>query len=89
MGTLTIGAAFLVALLGQYLKSLKNVPTWAPVAGMGLVGIAFYGLRSGWPAAPEWGAIENWLDSAWPWAVALPGMSSAIGLHPTLKTDVR
>lgn len=89
MNYLTIGAAVFVAMVGQWVKSMKNVDTRIPVAVMGALGLVFYGLKSGWPAAFEWDAIDSWLNTAWPWAFALPGLASTIGLHPSLKTDVR
>lgn len=86
-GVLIFAAAGATALLGQWIKSHEKWPSWWAVLGMGIAGLAFYGLKSGWPAAWTWDGLDGWLSQAWPWSLALPGLASSLGLHSALKTD--
>ena len=52
---------------------------------MALVGLGFYAIAEqpkAWSGQP----FLDWLDSAWLWAAALPGVASLIALAPNMQT---
>jgi len=80
-------AVAVVATAAQWLNSFKAVP--APLVKMTLavVGLGFYALGHGLPAAWSGSLLTSWLDPALVWALALPGAASLVGLAPGMATN--
>ena len=86
MQALIFVAALVVAGIGQWFNAHPSVPTWVSKLAMAGIGLAFYAVVEGphgWHGQP----LLDWLDRAWLWAAALPGIASLIGLAPQLKTS--
>ena len=87
---LLVGIFALIALAGQWAKSHRGIPTWAPQVIMGALGLVAYAwVNSDWPKGVSYEALSTWFDHAWGWTLAAPGGASFAGLIPALKTDSR
>lgn len=76
----------LVAWLGQWLNSRPHVDSRLVKVALALVGLLAY-LLVEVPAAWHGEALFAWLDTAWIWALALPGAASLIGTVPGMATQ--
>ena len=85
MQALSFLGALIVAGVGQKLNADPRVPTPLVKLAMALIGIGLYLVKSQ-PAAWHGQAFLDWLDEAWLWAVAVPGLASLIGLAPGMAT---
>lgn len=88
MNVVLLLAGGAIATIGQWLKSIKNIPTEAVQFALCLVGFAFYFLQAG-PPTHWWPLDQKWSEDAAAWVLALPGLASIIGVHPVMKTDSR
>jgi len=85
MEALMFFAALAVAGVGQWLNSRPNIPSLVVKACMAAIGPLLY-LAVSQPSALYGPAFIEWLDKAWVWALALPGMASLIGAVPGMAT---
>lgn len=85
MEALMFFAALAIAGVGQWLNSKPNVPPLVVKAALAAVGPMLYLLISQ-PTALYGPAFIEWLDKAWLWALALPGLASLLGLAPGMAT---
>lgn len=86
MQALVFIAALVVGGVGQYFNSHPRFPTWVSKVALAAIGLVFYAVIK---APPAWHGqpLLDWLDNAWLWAAALPGVASMIGLAPKLATS--
>ena len=80
-------AMALTALVAQWFNRFKHVPAPTIKAGLAVVGLAFYALGHGLPAAWYGPELSQWLDPALLWAMAVPGMASLVGAIPGMETN--
>ena len=85
MQALMMLAGLVVAMLGQWLNAHPDVPTPLVKLALAVAGMALYAIADA-PDAMTREAFLSWLDSAWLWALALPGAASLIGLAPGMQT---
>jgi len=85
MQALMMLAGLVLALVGQWLNTHPNIPTPLVKLTMVVAGMGLYAIADA-PDAPTRQALLSWLDSAWLWALALPGAASLIGLAPGMQT---
>lgn len=76
-----------IALVGQWLNRSRSIPSEAVKAVLAMIGLAFYALGHGGPAAWVGEGLTQWLNPALLWALALPGAASLIGAVPGMATD--
>lgn len=81
-------AATLAAIVGQFLKSLKNLPTWVPQVLMLIVGFTVFVAYNPPHTADGWGLVR-YLIGAVISGASVNGVASLLGLAPALKTDSR
>lgn len=86
MQVLVFLAALIVGGVGQWFNAHPRVPTWISKATLALIGIVFYAVVEH-PAAWSGQPLMDWLDKAWLWAAALPGVASMIALAPKMQTS--
>ena len=79
-------AAIVVAGVGQWFNSHPRFPTWVSKLSLALIGVAFYAISEA-PKAWSGPPLLEWLDKAWLWACALPGVASMLALNPKLATS--
>ncbi len=79
-------AGLIVAGVGQYLNSKPQYNSTLVKIGMALLGPLLYLMVEQPTGAPGGPAFMEWLDRAWVWALALPGLASLIGLAPGMAT---
>ena len=79
-------AGLLVAAFGQWLNSLPHVDSRLVKFALAIAGLVLY-LPIEQPAAWYGPPLFAWLDTAWLWALALPGAASLIGLAPGMATN--
>ena len=86
MQAFTVVGGLVVAAIAQWFNRYPNVP--APIVKLGLaaVGLAMYAVVQQ-PAAWSGQPFLDWLDTAWLWALALPGAASLIGSAPGMGTN--
>ena len=78
-------AALVVGGVGQWFNAHPRFPTWVSKAAMAAIGLGFYAFYqhpSAWSGKP----LMDWLDQAWLWAAALPGVASFLALAPNIQT---
>lgn len=85
MQFLAFFGALVVAGIGQYFNAHPRFPSWISKAAMALVGLGFYALAEQ-PKAWNGQPFLDWLDTAWLWAAALPGVASMLALAPNFQT---
>lgn len=85
MNTFTELLGLGVSVLGQHLKSMKNVDSRLVVLAMMLAGIGGYAVLH---HPPMDAAFWQWLDESKLYALALPGVASIAGAFiPGMQTD--
>ena len=68
-------AAALVAYVGQHVKAIKGIPTWAPQDAMLIAGIGLYALQK----PPGGNPLNEWFMEAVMFGFAIVGVASRLG----------
>lgn len=79
-------AGLVVAIFGQWLNTKPYIPSPVIKLALAVVGLLFY-LLVAMPAAISGQAFLDWIDKAWLFALALPGLASLVGAVPGMKTN--
>ena len=86
MNALVFVAALVISGIAQTMNRYPVIPTGVVKLTLALVGLCFYLLiqhPTAWTGQP----LLDWLDTAWIWAAALPGIASLIGTAPGMQTN--
>lgn len=78
-------AGVLIALIGQKLKSNPRISSDLVRVGLLLAGLGLYLVVDQPKGFGQ--PFFDWLDKAYVWALALPGLASLMGMAPALKTN--
>lgn len=90
VGILTVIAAGLIALFGQWIKSHEKWDTRLAIVGMIVLAYAVYAFRFGVPLDWSWDGLDAWLGKGWPWVTGIIATASTVGAFvPWFRTDSR
>jgi len=87
MEALAALAGLLGAGVAQWFNRYKANNTVLLKLALVLVGLACYALGNGLPEAWAGPKLLEWLQPAWLWAAAVPGIASLIGAAPGMQTN--
>lgn len=87
MEALAAFAGIIGAAVAQWFNRYKSNNTALLKVALIFVGLACYALGNGLPEAWYGPKLLTWLQPAWLWAAAVPGIASLLGAVPTMQTN--